>query len=79
VTLAGQLIKGAALSFPVIVCTQELEFPQSSVATHVRVMTNPCGHPPPIVTSEKVTRGEASQLSVAVAVPVLPGVVFPLH
>ena len=38
VTLAGQVITGATLSSTVIVCTQVLELPQSSVAVQVRVM-----------------------------------------
>jgi hypothetical protein len=43
VTFAGQLITGAALSSTVIVWTQLLTLPQSSVAVHVRVMVNSCG------------------------------------
>jgi hypothetical protein len=50
-----------------------LEFPQSSVALHVLVIRDSCGHPAPEVTSEKVIVGVASQLSVAVAKPVLAG------
>jgi len=38
VTFVGQVSTGATLSSTTIVCTQLLELPQSSVATHVRVM-----------------------------------------
>jgi hypothetical protein len=79
VTLAGQLTKGAALSSTVTICIQLLELPQSSIATHVLVIVYPCGHPAPIVTSEKETVGVPSQLSVAVAVPVFPGAELSLH
>jgi hypothetical protein len=73
VTLAGQVIVGAALSSTNMVCTQELELPQSSAAFHVLVMVYSCGHAPATVISEEVIVGVASQLSVAVAVPVLAG------
>jgi hypothetical protein len=76
VTLAGQLIAGGTLSSTTIVCTQELLFPQSSVAVQVRVMVLSCGQVPAIVASEKLTKGDPSQLSVAVAVPVFAGRVF---
>ena len=58
---------------------QELEFPQSSVATHVLVIVCASGQFPPEVTSEKVIVGVPSQLSVAVAVPVEPGAVLSLQ
>jgi hypothetical protein len=55
---------------------QLLEFPQSSVATQVRDIVLSCGHAPPIVTSLEVMVGVPSQLSLAVAVPVLAGSVL---
>jgi hypothetical protein len=53
VTFAGQLVNtGGVLSSTVITCTQVLVFPQSSVASHVRVIVYSCGHVPlAIVTS----------------------------
>lgn len=79
VILAGHEMAGATLSSITMVCTQLLVLPQSSVATHVRVMVLSSGHDPPTVTSVDVRVGVASQLSVAVAVPVLPGKVLPEH
>lgn len=79
VVLAGHEIAGGTLSSITIVCTQLLVLPQSSVATHVRVMVLSSGHDPPIVTSVDVRVGVASQLSVAVAVPVSAGNVLPEH
>lgn len=38
VTFAGHVIPGARLSSTTMVCAHELELPQSSVATQVRVM-----------------------------------------
>src|SRR6187401_2237337 len=55
---------------------QVLELPQSSVATHVRVIVCASGQFPPVVTSENVTVGVASQLSAAVAIPVAAGAVL---
>ena len=49
-------------------------FPQLSVAVQVRVMVKLPEHEPWIVLSAKVTTGDASQLSVAVAAPVAAGV-----
>ena len=79
VTFAGQVITGATLSSTTIVCVQVLVLPQSSVAVQVRVIVNSCGHAPPTVTSLDVTVGDASQLSVAVAVPVFAGNVLAVH
>lgn len=59
-----------------MVCTHVLELPQSSVATHVRVMVLSCGQDAPVVISVKVISGAGSQLSVAVAVPVAGGKVL---
>lgn len=79
VILAGQVMAGAVLSSITMDCAHVLELPQASVALQVRVITNSCGHPPPAVTSVKFTVGAASQLSVAVAEPVLAGKVLVLH
>jgi hypothetical protein len=59
-----------------MVCKHVLVFPQSSVANHVRLIVNSCGQAPAIVRSVDVIVGVASQLSVAVAVPVLAGAVL---
>ena len=56
-----------------------LELPQSSVAIQVRVMVLSCGHAPPTDTSLDVMVGVASQLSVAVALPVVAGNVLAVH
>jgi hypothetical protein len=56
-----------------------LELPQSSVAVHVRVIVDSCGHVPPAVTSENVMVGALSHASVAVANPVFAGRVLALH
>jgi hypothetical protein len=67
----GQPVRtGATVSSDVIVWTQDAELPQSSVAVHVRVIT---AGQVPLVLSLYVTVGVLSQLSVAVAVPVLAG------
>jgi hypothetical protein len=79
VTLGGQVIEGAMLSSTVMVCTQVLLLPQSSVARHVRAIEDSCGQPPGVTTSVKVMVGVPSQLSVAVALPVLPGAVLAVH
>jgi hypothetical protein len=49
------------------------------VATQVRVIVLSCGHAPPTLTSVEVIVGVASQLSVAVAVPVVAGKVLAVH
>jgi hypothetical protein len=79
VTLGGHVICGGLLSITVIVCTQVLVFPQPSDADHVRVMVVNTGHDPATVTSLNVIVGEATQLSVAVAVPVAGGNVLAVH
>jgi len=53
--------------------------PQSSVAVQVRVIVLSCGHVPAAVTSLKLITNVGSQLSVAVAVPVLAGKVLAVH
>jgi hypothetical protein len=73
VMFAGHVMAGAALSSTTIIWTHVLEFPQASVAVHVRVMVLSCGQAPPTVTSAKVIKGVGSQLSVAVAEPVAGG------
>jgi hypothetical protein len=80
VRFGGQVMAGAVLSSTKIVCVQLLELPQSSVALHVLVIVYSCGHAPPTVTSVDVIVGVASQLSVAVAVPLAPpGAVLAEH
>jgi hypothetical protein len=79
VIFAGHVITGPALSSTNMVCKQLLEFPQSSVARHVRVMVLSCGHAPATVTSVNVIVGVASQTSRAVAVPVVAGNVDAVH
>jgi hypothetical protein len=69
VMLAGQNKVGPVLSSATMICTQVLEFPQSSVARHVRVIVNSSGHPLGITTSVKVMAGDPSQLSDPVATP----------
>jgi hypothetical protein len=69
VMFAGQVMDGGVLSSMKISCTHELELPQSSVAVHVRVMADSLVQPPGATTSEKVTVGVPSQLSVADATP----------
>ena len=66
------MITGGVLSSTKMVCRHVLEFPQSSVALHVRCIVYSCGHAPPMVTSVDVMVGVKSQLSVAVAVPLVP-------
>jgi hypothetical protein len=80
VKFGGQVITGGVLSSTKIVCVQLLELPQSSIARHVLVIVYSCGHAPPTVTSVDVIVGVASQLSVAVAVPLAPpGAVLAEH
>jgi hypothetical protein len=69
----GHTIAGATTSSSKMVCTHVAEFPQSSVAVHVRVIFIPEGQLPEAVTSLNSTKGAVSQLSLAVAVPVLAG------
>jgi hypothetical protein len=71
---------GGVLSSTKMTCKQELEFPQSSVALQVLLIVYSCGHAPATVTSVDVIVGVASQLSVAVAVPLVPpGAVLAVH
>src|SRR5574339_367159 len=69
VTSAGQLIIGPVTSCTVIVWIQVDELLQLSVAVKVLVIVKLPGHEPAVITSELVTTGDASQLSVAVALP----------
>jgi hypothetical protein len=62
-----------------MICAQVLEFPQSSIAVNVLVIVFSCGQMPPTVTSENPMVGVASQLSVAVALPVTAVAVLELH
>jgi hypothetical protein len=73
------VIDGTMLSSTVMVCKQVLVLPQSSVALQVRAIVDSCGHDPGVTTSLKVTVGVPSQLSLAVALPVLPGAVLAVH
>ncbi len=66
---------GAVVSTTVMVWTHMLELPQASVAVQVRVIVLSCGQAPGAVTSDDVTAGAGSQLSVAVAEPVAAGLV----
>jgi hypothetical protein len=79
VTSGGQVINGGILSSTNICCRHVLELPQSSVAIQVLEIIRSWGHPPAAVTSEKVTAGELSHASDAVAEPVLPGAVLAVH
>ena len=80
VIFGGQVIIGAWLSFIVIICSHVLLLPQSSVAFQILVIPPPCEQDPPaMVTSLKVIIGALSQLSVAVALPVLAGNVLAIH
>lgn len=79
VILAGQVITGPVLSSTKMVWTQLLELPQSSVARHVRVIVLSCGQAPATVTSVNVSVTDASQISRAVAVPVVAGNVDAVH
>jgi hypothetical protein len=79
VTLDGQVSAGVVLSSTVISCTQVDVFPQSSVAVQVRSIALSWVQPPGVVISVNVMPGVASQLSVAVAVPVVAGSVLSVH
>lgn len=79
VRLPGQVMPGGVSSRTVIICKQVLEFAQSSVARQVRLRMNCCGPPVEMVTSVKEIVGVASQISVAVAVPVMTGSVPLAH
>jgi hypothetical protein len=70
VVSAGQVMLGASSSTTVMIWSQVLLLPHSSVAVQVRVMTLSCGQLPAAVLSLSVIAGAVSQLSVAVAVPV---------
>src|SRR5690606_3348484 len=58
---------------------QDMALPQSSVATQVRVIVSSSGHAPPTTTSVNVIVSVPSQLSVAVAIPVVAGRVLAAH
>lgn len=79
VTPTGHVMVGAALSSTTMVCRQVPVLPQSSVAVQVLLIVYSCAHPPATVTSVDVIVGVASQLSVAVAVPVRAGNVLSVH
>ena len=71
----GAVIVGKAAGLTVIVCTQVDALPQLSVAVQVRVITELTAQLPAAVASAKVMTGTALQLSVAVAVPSVAGVI----
>ena len=73
VIFPGHEITGGVTSCTVIDWMQVLKFPQLSVAFQVREMTWFPVQLPAAVTSEYVITGDGSQLSVAVAIPVVPG------
>jgi hypothetical protein len=73
VTFAGQVITGGVSSWTSMSWRQVLELPQSSVDVHVLVIVCSTGQTPSRTVSLKVTVGLASQLSVAVALPVTAG------
>ena len=64
---------GGTVSLTVIICTQVAELLQASTAVQVRVIVASQGIVPEL-TSAKVMTGLGSQLSVAVAEPVMAGV-----
>ena len=79
VVFGGHVIDGGLLSSTVTVCKHVLLFPQASVASQVLVIVYSCGQAPAAVTSLEVTTGAGSQLSVALARPVLAGAVLSVH
>ena len=79
VSEAGHVMTGGVLSSTIIVCVHVLLLPQSSVAVHVLTIVPSCGQEPPMILSDEVIVGVASQLSVAVAVPVFTGNVLAVH
>src|SRR4030095_9943919 len=79
VIFGGHVIIGASLSSTVMICSHVLLLPQSSVALQILVIPPPAEQDPLTVTSLKVIVGAVSQLSVAVALPVLAGNVLAVH
>jgi hypothetical protein len=79
VIFGGHVIIGAWLSSTEMICSHVLLLLQSSVAIQVLVIVLSCGQDPLIVTSLNVKVGVTSQLSVAVALPVLAGKVLSVH
>lgn len=69
ILFGGQTNEGGVLSTTTIVLLQLDVFPQSSVATHVRVRLYDCEQLPGMVTVVEVTSTDTSQPSVAVGVP----------
>jgi hypothetical protein len=70
---------GGVLSSTNMTWVHELELPQSSIAVKVLLIVLSCGHNPATVTSANPMVGVASQLSVAVALPVLDVAVLAVH
>src|SRR5690606_2334198 len=81
VTSAAQVRTGAVESSTVMICRHVLLLPHESVAVQVRWMVSSCGHTVlGIIASEKeMLVTAASQLSVAVELPVLAGLVSSVH
>ena len=67
----GQVITGALVSTTLMIWSQLEALPQSSVPVHVRVITSSCGQLPAATLSLSTMSISPSQLSVAVATPVL--------
>jgi hypothetical protein len=76
VTLAGAITAGAVVSLIVMLCSQLTILSQLSVAVHVRVMT---GQLPAVASLWVMAGAPASQVAVAVAVPIAPGAEEVLH
>jgi hypothetical protein len=71
------MVGAGAAATTVMTCWQVALLLQSSVAVQVRVIVVGAGQGPPATLSMKVTFGVASQLSIAVALPVALGAVEP--
>src|SRR6187402_704065 len=76
---SGQTMTGGVESSTLIFCRHVELLPHASVAIHVLAIVNSCGHAPGVTTSLKVTIASGSQLSVALANPVLSGEVDSVH
>jgi hypothetical protein len=68
---SGQVIIGGSSSTTVMICSQLERLPQESVAIHVRVISSSGGQLPAATLSLSPMLTLMSQLSVAVATPVL--------
>jgi hypothetical protein len=77
VTLVGHVITGGVVSTAAIVCGPLMLFPQASVAVQVRVITLVLPQPGALVSAWLIVT--SPQVSNPVAVPVVAGLVSPLH